>query len=334
MSRPLIILALDLAKNISGFAILQIQDSIVEFVNWGRLKTDVRNDRNMFLVGQEIADFIRNTVTELRKSGSVVVCVEHPYFGGSRSAQQYQIFEYALQACYELSVNTYAPTPGKVKNFILSQFEKPQEFLQNHFARLRAEGKKIPEQKKGAKKYGLPLLKPGIREIYETVTVPANPFCPPSEHVSNDDALDGVYIALFAAFFCIAIPDLTPPYDTSEKKCLYWDSKAFYPDRILPVYENLTWRQQGLENILKVISKAKWYSHGSKECYLYNQIALAQEIHSHLKETDPSKALQIEKSWGKRTKRDDIGKLLVNYEGNPFMWTPMRILPENAQCSI
>ncbi len=317
------ILSLDLAKCQTGYAILRVKGDWVEFVQFGRLKSDIRNDKNMFLIGKSIADFIDTTVSTLRGHGfNVHVVIEHPWFGGTRSAQQYYRFEAALGACYALDVNVSCPNVSRLKGFIGCQVPDLQGFLEGHSQRLQAAGKKSLERNK---KHGYPLLKPAIKEIYATETFRLNSdSCPNPEIIANDDEYDAIYLALFGAYFCTALPDLNlfHPTDAFEKS-LYRNPQAFYPDRVLPVYRNLVWRQKGLEGMLKLLKANKWNSHGCKEQYLFNQLYLAEVLHSEL---SPEEARRVEKTWKcKATKKDSTGTISTNYVGSYFMLTPTNI---------
>ena len=319
------ILSLDLAKCQTGYAILRIEGDWVEFTQFGRLKSDIRNDKNMFLIGQSIADFIRTTVTTLRdEKYNVHVVIEHPWFGGTRSAQQYYLFEAALGACHDVEVNVSCPTAPRLKSFIMSQVDNAQVFLEGHNQRLIALGKKPLEKNK---KHGYPVLKAAIKELYALETFAKNPeTCPNPEIIANDDEYDAIYLALFGAYFCMALPDLNIPFDLDQKKSLYWNSQAFYSDRVTPVYRNLVWRQKGLEAMWKLLKANKWNSHGAKEQYLFNQIQLASCIHRRLRLMDSKKALEVEKSWKcKATKKDSLGTISTNYAGSYFMLTPTNV---------
>ena len=118
------ILAFDLAKIETGFASLEIsaQDSPeFKWVNWGRYKTDARNDKYMFLVGNELAAQIYDEIWQARHNHNVHVIIEHPAFDSSRSEQQYFLFQCALSVLSELQVNTTTISIGLLKSFIKGQ---------------------------------------------------------------------------------------------------------------------------------------------------------------------------------------------------------------------
>jgi hypothetical protein len=317
------ILSLDLAKCQTGYAILRVKGDWVEFIQFGRLKSDIRNDKNMFLIGQSIADFIRATVHSLRGDGyNVHVVIEHPWFGGTRSAQQYYLFEAALGACHDVEVNVSCPTAPRLKSFIMSQVDNAQAFLEGHNQRLIALGKKPLEKNK---KHGYPVLKAAIKELYALETFANNSeTCPNPEIIANDDEYDAIYLALFGAYFCMALPDLKLFYPVSMfEKSLYRSPQAFYSDRVTPVYRNLVWRQKGLDAMWKLLKANKWNSHGAKEQYLFNQLYLAGVLHSEL---SADEARRVEKSWKcKATKKDSLGTISTNYAGSYFMLTPTNV---------
>ena len=327
------IFSLDLAKDQTGYSILRVDEDSVSFIQWGRLKSDIRNTKNMFLVGQGIADFIKETIKDLHgKNYNVHVIIEHPWFGGTRSAQQYYLFEAALQACHAEFVNVSCPTASRLKSFIASQLDDRQAYLKVHYAAIQAVGKKIPKLNK---KHGYPLLKSAIKEIYAEYTFPSNQeSCPKPQDIANDDSLDAIYLALFGAYFCMALPDLKTPFDLQQKKSLYWNPQAFYQDRVSPVYVNLKWKKTGLDAMWKLLKSTKWNSHGAKEQYLFNQHWLASCTHEWFKIYDSEGSKKIEKSWTcKGSKRDHLGTLTTNMKGEYFFLTPMRILTEKLPIS-
>lgn len=341
------ILALDIAKRETGYAIIEFPvqpdpEGFFKWIDWGRFKTDVRNDKMMFAVGQEIAMQVAEEVQQIRRAGhNCHIILEHPVFGGTRSEQQYLLFQSVLAVCAEWHVNVTTVSTGFLKAFIRKQVTDLGGFLAKAGAAENAE--KVAAGKKAkAFKFGRTLDKDAIRLLYNYQTAPTHPDWPRPEQIGNDDEYDAIYLAALGALFCGDLPDLQIPLiqfsidNASTVEALYAlpyvaQSIFRYVLQFAPpelrLHANHHWPEAALKEVLKDFRKNGHRKPEGKLDYLFNQLALAQLAYQRLVELDPKEALELSKTWGsKRTQLDQHPQagLSVNYAGQFYCHTPLR----------
>ena len=341
------VLALDIAKRETGFAIVELPvlpnpEQSFQWVEWGRFKTDVRNDKMMFAVGQEIAIQVAEEIQKIRRSGhNVHVVLEHPAFGASRSEQQYLLFQSVLAICAEWHVNVTTFSTGFLKAFIKAQRSDLATWLLKAAAyenSLKTAAGKKPK----AFKFGRSLDKDAIRLIYNYHTATSHPDWPRPEHIGNDDEYDAIYLAALGALYCGDLPDLQLPLlefqlspiasSTQLYELPYVAKSIFrYVLQFYPVeprhYPNLCWPEAELKEVHKNFRKNAHRKPEGKLDYAFNQLALAQLVYAKLCELDPKEALELSKTWGsKRTQLDQSegATLNINYAGQFYCHTPLR----------
>lgn len=346
------VLALDLAKNETGYAHLEIDTvphphSAITWLDWGRFKPDARNDKLLFVTATELAKTIGEIISFDRMGGyNVAVIIEHPTFGGSRGPQQFLIFS-AVLAMLELhSVNVTTVSTGFLKAFVKTAVPDAKGFMTASNAALQAaraaEGKNPAKIKPG-------LTKAHIKEIYDSAIAPVNPTWPQPTELPNDDVYDAVCLGALGALFCGDLPDLdlskcdlfdvrnggNPPW---YARSLWTNPLAFVPAEPR-TYTNCVWREAGLKAIAKAHKENARRKPDCKLDFLFNQLALAARLYADKHTLDPKGTEAWVKAqatkggrFGKRTILDHepTSRLRANYAGLYYLHHSLRHLSARA----
>lgn len=340
------IIALDVAKNETGFCVVevptftQLDNDNLTWVTWGRFMPDKRNDKYMFRVAFDLARMVTEEIQRHKLVANVHVIIEHPIFGGTRSEQQYCLFQAVLAACEAEKVNVTTVTVNYLKAFIKNQCADPNAFIKGCDLGTRFKPK-IHRRTNSAV-----LEKRHIKQMYAQVTHPANPTFPHPDNIANDDEYDAIYLALVGAAMCSEIPHYNLDTILDHVKAIiaaghallpqlqatpWYVNSLFHTKSAFPLqfrdYSNVVWPYQAGRTYLKAAARKNGHhSFGCTLDYLFNQALLAELVYREWSDHAPDEAAAHHKALGaKRTMRDkEAGvRLTPNYKGELFLYTPV-----------
>lgn len=342
------IIALDLAKNMTGIAVCEVPaipgpNDELHWIKHGTIHIDKRNDKYMFLVAEELGKLVALEIQKQRNSGAnVLVIIEHPIFGQMRSEQQYMIFQTVLSACAKESVNVSTISPGLLKNFIKHQIFQSENYLRA----LNSQRQKPAKVRRATKQ--IIVDKDHIKHIYADVTYPANKmWFPKPEDIKNDDERDALYLAWFGATFIADMPDLKwgryigaiscskTVEDLNNlpvvKNTLCLDERPFNPVNAR-TYANVVYGfPEGLADVLKSYRAYQSRRFVAKLEFLFQQENLVHEYYVKLRDLDPKAAeawlaTRQDKKDRKITDKAADGWILTpNYDGRLFLHVPAKL---------
>lgn len=169
------LLALDLSKKRTGYAIVRLDGTELKFVSSGSITMQHKTEynRDYFRAGRVLTDAINEVSLN---HGVTTVAVEAPIFGREASELQFLLNQHALAWAQARNLDTVSYSTMLIKSFAKQLTTDPDA------------------------KFGKSLTKNDMYELYDVHVRPNNPgVLPDMPPSASDDEIDATFLALLAA---------------------------------------------------------------------------------------------------------------------------------------